>query len=67
MTVSLGGNNIEKERGGKYNMAMVTLFLILFNVDVLLLLLFASTARKLSSLTQGPVKIFLKLTASSGY
>ena len=47
-------------------MAMVALLPLLFNADVLMLLLFVAAVWKLSSLTQGVAKLFSKLTASSG-
>ena len=58
MTASLGNGNIDKERGGKYGIEIITLLLILFNVEILLLLLFATAVRKLLLLTQGIVHLF---------
>ena len=66
VTVSLGNKNVEKERGGQYYTAMVALFLTLFDAVVSVLLLFDAVVWKLSLLMQGLVKLFSKLTASSG-
>ena len=54
MTPSLGDKNNDNKQGDKYYMAMVVLSLILFDADVW----------KLSLLTEGMVKIFLKVTLS---
>ena len=43
LTASLGDENINNEQGSKYYMSMVTLFILLFDDDVLLMILFADT------------------------
>ena len=40
MTASSGDNKIKNERGNKYDTEMVPLLLLMFDADVLLLLLF---------------------------
>ena len=66
MTASSGNNNIKNKQGEKYDTEMVQFFLLLFHDTVLMLLLFADAVSKLSSLTQGLVNIFSKVTVMLG-
>ena len=61
--MSLGDNNTEKERSSKDYMKMVGLLLLLLDYSVLMLIMFATAVWKLLSLTQGIVKLFLKMIA----
>ena len=63
VTVSLGDNNTEKERSSKDYMKMVGLLLLLLDYSVLMLIMFSTAVWKLLSLTQGIVKLFLKMIA----
>ena len=50
MTTSSGDNNVEKERGGQYERAMVALLLLIFDAYIFLLIMFAAAVNKLSPL-----------------
>ena len=55
VTASSGDNNINNEPGGKYDTEMVPLLQILYDDDFLLVIMFADSVWKFSSLTQGLV------------